>query len=81
MAYKFTKTEIDHVTWSEHRTVPCPYCHAPRGNSCNRLNKDGTPRPDWDGYMYDHHRTRAVAYLLTQLFIIKEELEYADLVA
>jgi hypothetical protein len=80
MGYPFTKAEIAAVSWGQHRSVTCPYCGAAPRTHCHVV-KMKPDRQKWGNLMSGFHKARTLAFLMTRVLIIKEEVEYADLVA
>lgn len=71
MRYTFTRAEISAVTRYCALSVACPFCKRPPRKSC--VSKKNT-------YIFHPHRSRASAYLLTQVHRIHETPDYATLV-
>lgn len=68
---KFSKEEVNQVTWGQTMLTPCPYCNARDRDYC-RNKKTGIT-------VYLFHKARKNAFLASRFFIISEELDFADL--
>jgi hypothetical protein len=83
---KFSADEIANVEPAYAREMVCPYCNAPPGQSCARkfTYPDGFhwsthSSPPYQQLMWTtFHKDRKVAYLLSEMFIIPEALDLAD---
>lgn len=66
---KFSKAEAATVNWHEAWGAACSFCDAAAYSYCYTAKGH---------HMYSFHKARKDNYLLSQLFVITEELDLAD---